>query len=46
MAEFPLKLKHIAGKKNRVDLLSRRPDYNVLLCTQSHHKKKHSPSKP
>ena len=28
MAEFPLELKHIAGKKNRADPLSRRPDYN------------------
>jgi len=28
MAEFPLELKHIAGKKNRVDPLSRRPNYN------------------
>jgi len=28
MAEFLLELKHIAGKKNRADLLSRRPDYD------------------
>jgi hypothetical protein len=28
MAEFPLELKHIAGRKNRADPLSRRPDYN------------------
>jgi hypothetical protein len=28
MAEFPLELKHIAGKRNRPDPLSRRPDYN------------------
>jgi len=28
MAEFPLELKHIAGKKNRADPLSRRPDYD------------------
>ena len=28
MAEFPLELKHIAGRKNRADLLSRRPNYN------------------
>jgi len=28
MAEFPLELKHIAGKKNRANPLSRRPDYN------------------
>jgi len=31
MAEFPLELKHIkhiAGKKNRVDPLFRRPDYD------------------
>jgi len=28
MAEFPLELKHIAGKKNRVDPLSSRPNYN------------------
>jgi hypothetical protein len=28
MAEFPLKLKHIAGWKNRADPLSRRPDYD------------------
>jgi len=28
MAEFPLKLKHITGKKNRADPLSRGPDYN------------------
>jgi hypothetical protein len=28
MAEFPLELRHIAGKKNRADLLSRRPDYD------------------
>jgi len=28
MVEFPLELKHITGKKNRADPLSRRPDYN------------------
>jgi len=28
MAEFPLELKHITGKKNRADPLSRRPDYD------------------
>jgi len=28
MAEFPLELKHITGKKNRADPLFRRPDYN------------------
>ena len=28
MAEFPLELKHIAGRKNRADPLSRRPDYD------------------
>jgi len=28
MAEFPLELKHITRKKNRVDPLSRRPDYD------------------
>jgi len=28
MAEFSLELKHIAGKKNRADPLSRRPDYD------------------
>jgi hypothetical protein len=28
MAEFPLELQHIAGKKNRADLLSRRPDHD------------------
>jgi hypothetical protein len=28
MAEFPLELKHIAGKKNRADPLLRRPDHN------------------
>jgi len=28
MAEFPLELRHIAGKKNRADPLSRRPDYD------------------
>jgi hypothetical protein len=28
IAKFPLKLKHIAGKKNRADPLFRRPDYD------------------
>jgi hypothetical protein len=28
MADFPLELKHIAGKRNRADPLSRRPDYD------------------
>jgi hypothetical protein len=28
MAEFPLELQHIAGKKNRADSLSRRPDHD------------------
>jgi hypothetical protein len=28
MAEFPLELQHIAGKKNRADPLLRRPDYD------------------
>jgi len=29
MVEFLLELKHISGKKNRVDPLSRRPDYRI-----------------
>jgi hypothetical protein len=28
VAEFPLELKHITGRKNRADPLSRRPDYD------------------
>src|SRR5580698_6939211 len=28
MADFPLELRHIAGKKNRADPLSRCPDYD------------------
>jgi hypothetical protein len=28
MAEFPLELQHIAGRKNRADPLSRRPDHD------------------
>ena len=28
MADFPLELRHIAGRKNRADPLSRRPDFN------------------
>jgi Integrase zinc binding domain len=28
MADFPLELKHIAGRRNRADPLSRRPDYD------------------
>jgi hypothetical protein len=31
IAEFPLDLKHMAGKKNRADPLSRRPDYDSSL---------------
>ena len=28
MADFPLELRHIAGRKNRADPLSRRPDFD------------------
>ena len=28
MADFPLELQHIAGRKNRADPLSRRPNFD------------------